>query len=245
VRWYKADLHIHSVLSPCGSLEMGPRAVLSTARQKNIDLLAITDHNSAANLPAYAALASEYEIVLIPGLEVQSAEEIHTLVFFHDMKSCQAFSRELYDSLLSVKNEPDFFGDQVVIDSEENILRYEEKALINSSRWNFEQLLEKINSAGGFALPAHVDAHSYSIISQLGFIPESKDIVALGISAKCDVNDLYKKFPELKDFCLIRNSDAHYLRDIGSGTTEFYLKEPTLHEIILACKKKGDRNIKI
>jgi len=243
VRWYKSDLHIHSVLSPCGSLEMGPHAVMATAKQKGLDIVAITDHNSARNLYSYSIVAAKHDLIFIPGIEVQTSEEIHTIVLFHDIKSAATFSKELHSSLLPIENDPEYFGDQVVVDESEQIADLEPIALINSSRWSFDELLAKAKEVNGFAFPAHVDADSYSIIGQLGFIPENDQITALGITAKCDDSKLKNKFSYLKKYNLIRNSDAHYLKDIGSGITEFYLKSPSLEEIILACNNIGDRKI--
>jgi PHP family Zn ribbon phosphoesterase len=245
VRWFKADLHIHSVLSPCGGLEMGPNAVMSAAREKNIDIIAITDHNTTGNLQAYSRAAADFKITFIPGIEVQTIEEIHTIILFPSLDEAEAFSQELYTTLLPVENDPDYFGDQVLVDADDNITGYETKALINSSRWTFEELMLKAECFNAFAFPAHVDAESYSIIGQLGFLPQMEEMVALGITAGCDVNALQQKFPYIGDYFLLRNSDAHYLNEIGSGFTEFFLNEPSLDEIVLACTAPENRKIRI
>lgn len=245
MRWYKADLHVHSVLSPCGGLEMGPHAVMLEAKKKNIDILAITDHNSAGNLSVYSNIADKYNIKFIPGIEVQTSEEIHAIVLFNDLSDAEKFSKQLYKTLDPLENDPEYFGDQVLVDEAENISGYESRALINSSDWSFNDLILKTEQTNGFIFPAHVDAESYSIIGQLGFIPDDDRIIALGITAKCNIDELYSKFPKLTKYTLIRNSDAHYLKDIGSGFSEFFLEEPKLNEIILACKKVENRKIKI
>ncbi|MFC1887753.1 PHP domain-containing protein [Candidatus Cloacimonadota bacterium] len=245
MHWFKADLHIHSVLSPCGGLEMGPLAVMSAAREKNLDIIAITDHNSTGNLTAYSKVAEDLKITFIPGIEVQSVEEIHIIALFHNLNDAHLFSHELYKTLLPVENDPEFFGDQVLVDAEENITGYEPRALINSSSWTFEEVMENVLQFNGFAFPAHIDAESYSVIGQLGFLPRLKEIVALGITAGCDVESLLGKFPYIKKYTLLRNSDAHYIKDIGSGYTDFFLNEPSLEEIILACSCNQNRKIKI
>lgn len=235
---------MHSVLSPCGGLEMSPRSMMKKVSEMGIDIIAITDHNSMANSCVYQRAAVEFGLNYIYGVEIQTAEEIHVIALFDNWEIAKEFNKELFNSLLPINNDPDYFGDQIVIDDDENIIRSIKKALLNSSIWTFEITLKKIQNSGGFAFPAHVDAHTNSVISQLGFIPPDANITAVGITANCDEKELMQQYPFLQDYALIRNSDAHYLNDIGSGITEFYLKEPSLNEIILACKKKNERKIK-
>jgi PHP family Zn ribbon phosphoesterase len=245
VRWFKADLHIHSVLSPCAGLEMAPRNVMIKARDLGLDIIAITDHNSCENSRVYAKAAQEFGISYIYGVEVQSAEEIHTIALFEYPEQACSFSRELYDSLLSINNDPEFFGDQVVLDEKDNIKRFIKKALINSSVWTLETVFKKISSHSGFYFPAHINVQTYSLLGQLGFIPAEVDISAFGITANCNVQELYTNYPYLQDYTLIRNSDAHYLQDVGSGISQFYLEEPTLSEIILACNNQAGRQVTV
>lgn len=244
MRWYKADLHIHSVLSPCGSLEMSPQNVMKTAHEKGLDIIAITDHNSCANSRVYAETAAEFGLAYIYGIEVQTAEEIHVVALFDNADNACRFGQEVYDSLLPIDNDPDFFGDQVVIDSNDNIKEFLPKALINSSVWSLEETLERIISFEGFYFPAHVDVTSYSLLGQLGFIPSHTAINTVGVTANCDLIQLTEQYPFLQNMSFVRNSDAHYLKDIGSGYSEFYLQEPTLQEIIMACNKQNYRKIK-
>lgn len=245
MRWYKADLHIHSVLSPCGDLQMSPKAVMKKACEKNLDLIAITDHNSLDNCQVYHQVAGKCGIDLLFGLEVQTAEEIHLITLFDDQKSAEKFAKIIYESLLPVANDPDFFGDQVVIDAEENIIRFEEKALINSSMLSLDDITQLAIEHNAFIFPAHVDAASYSIIGQLGMIPENLKFHACGITAKADPIKLVSLYPQLADYTLIKNSDAHYLDDIGSGYTEFYLDSPTIEELKKACSFQFGRKVVI
>ncbi len=245
MKWYNADLHIHSVLSPCGDLEMSPNSVMQMCLQKNLDIIAITDHNSMANCLAYKKVAFRYGITLLYGIEVQTSEEAHLIVLFDEWEQADGFNQELYASLLPLMNDPDYFGDQVVVNNEEEIVRFEEKALINSSVWSLDEMIDKINSYGGFYFPAHEDAATYSIIAQLGFLPEYIDFPAVGITAKCNLEKLFTNYPYLKKYTLLRNSDAHYLKDIASGYSRFFISEPTVKEIALACQNMGERKILI
>lgn len=244
MKWYKADLHIHSVLSPCGSLEMSPDVVIKKAKEQQLDIIAITDHNSMANSEVYIKKAKKAGLTCFWGLEAQSSEEIHVIALFDDGTKALDFANLLYNSLLPIDNDPDYFGDQVIIDENDEIVKFEEKALINSSMFSYEELVNNIQNAGGFAFPAHVDAHTYSVIAQLGFVPDYPKVTALGLTAKCKIQDFVAKNEYIKKYALIKNSDAHYPNDIGKAYTEFFLKEPTVAEIALACQNIDERSIR-
>lgn len=210
---------------------MSPRAVIKRLRECGIEWFAITDHNSLANCPAYARVAAEEGIYFSWGVEIQSAEEIHILAYFDAPEQAILFDKELYDSLLPIANDPDFFGDQVIIDENENILRVEQRALINSSLWDLNTVVERIETFGGLAVPAHVDASVNSILSQLGFLPETPHFDLFGITAGLDVEIWTVKHPEFRAGKLLRASDAHYLSDIGKGSSQLYLDNPCVSEI--------------
>ena len=245
MQWYRADLHIHSVLSPCGGLEMSPNNLVKIAQEKHLDILAVTDHNSCLNLKAYHQVLARNNIVLIPGVEIQTSEEIHLIALFNSINDAEHFGQILYDSLLPLDNDPDFFGDQVVVDADENIVDIVPKALINSSIWTFDEACEHLNNYDCLYYPAHVDATSFSLIGQLGFIPPYLNLKAVEITAKGDVDSIKASMPFIKDFAIIRSSDAHYLKKVGSGYTEFYLEEPSLSEIRKAINGSSNRKINI
>ncbi|MCB5251306.1 MAG: PHP domain-containing protein [Candidatus Cloacimonadales bacterium] len=243
MKWFNADLHIHSVLSPCGDLGMSPQTIVDKLIEHKIDIFSITDHNSMKNFDTYYEKAVENNLICIMGIEVQTQEEIHLLAFFDSHEDGYAFSRELYDSLLPIQNDPEFFGDQVIIGVNDEILGFEEKALINSSIWSMDEAYAKVEEFNGFCYPAHEDASSFSIIAQLGFIPQHPNFQAIGISAKCNKEKLFTKYPNLKNYTLIRSSDAHYPQDIASGFSKFFINEPTVDEIKKACSGIDGRMI--
>ncbi len=244
MRWYKADLHIHSVLSPCGSLEMSPKSVIKKAKEEALDIIAITDHNSLLNCPAYSYYAEKENILFINGVEVQTAEEIHIIALFPDWEHAKIFNDVLYKSLLPIANDPDFFGDQIVIDKDENIVKVIETALINSSVWNYEETIGKIKEYGGIYFPAHINAGSYSILSQLGFIPDIPKIYASEIILQENKENILAKFPFLNEINLLTNSDAHYLKDIAKAFSYFYLDRLTVKKIFSLIKKKNNKKNK-
>ncbi|HNX37651.1 MAG TPA: PHP domain-containing protein [Candidatus Cloacimonadota bacterium] len=245
MRTYRADLHIHSVLSPCGGLEMSPGAVVARAKALGLDWIAITDHNSMANCPAYGKVARDAGLAFSWGVEVQSAEEIHFLVYFDDIDAASDFDHELYNSLIPMENDVDFFGDQVVIDENEDIIRMENRALANSSLWDISELYDHAVSYGGFVMPAHVDASANSIISQLGFMPDDPVFDAYGLTARCDALKWISRQPFFAGKALIRSSDAHYLDDLGSGYSLIRVAEPTVKELRQAALGLEERRIEI
>jgi len=233
------------VLSPCGGLEMSPSAMMERALELGIDIIAVTDHNSLANASVYREAAVERGLVFIYGVEVQTSEEVHVVVLFDDYGPAREFDELLYASLLPVDNDPEYFGDQVVVDIDENIIRFEKRALINSSTWSFEETFDMVSKFKGFAFPAHVNSSSYSVIRQLGFIPRHSSLCSVEITSGTDPAEVIKEYPFLKEYAILKNSDAHYLIDMGVGYTEFYIKEPTLSEVMLACQKSSGRSLRV
>jgi PHP family Zn ribbon phosphoesterase len=245
MRWFTADLHIHSVLSPCGGLEMSPREVVNRLRSLGVDWMAITDHNSLANCRAYGIVARAAGLHFTWGVELQTVEEIHLLVYFDDSAQAQVFGSRLYESLLPLANDPEFFGDQVIIDENENILGMEHKALVNSSRWDLDTAVRVALEYGGFCVPAHIDAGANSIYSQLGLLPQEPGFELFGISAGLELEPFLQRHPELKGKAFLRSSDAHYLSDLGGGASRLYVQAPTAGELVLAARGLDNRKIEI
>lgn len=223
---------------------MAPLALMQRAAECGIQWLAITDHNSMANCPAYAEAAKRAGIYFTWGVEIQSSEEIHILAYFDSPDNAQAFDIELYNSLLPINNDPDYFGDQVVIDENENIIRMEQRALINSSLWDISQVAERISAYGGYAVPAHSDASVNSIISQLGFMPAEPAFEVFGITAGLKVPDWISQQPYFANRSLLRASDAHYLTDLGSGYSMLLLEKPCVAELKKVALRQEGREIK-
>lgn len=223
---------------------MSPREVVKQVRKRGIDWMAITDHNSLANCPAYEAVARREGVHFTWGVEMQTAEEIHILVYFDGHFAAREFGNLLYDSLLPLENDPDFFGDQVIIDENESILSMEHKALMNSSVWDLNTAVEKAREHGGYCVPAHIDAQANSIIGQLGFIPEKPEFDLFGITAKADPEALQTSYPQLAGKAFLRSSDAHYLADIGSCYTRLFLGEPSATELAKAAGGLDQRKVK-
>ena len=228
---YKADLHIHTVLSPCGDLDMSPSMIIDQAIIKELDIIGITDHNSTKNAVVCKEIGEHNNIFVMMGAEVTSKEEVHCLCFMPDEKKLSEFQEYLDLHINQKKNKPKFFGNQFVVDCRENILGEEELLLIQSINQNIYQISEKVESLGGIFIPAHADAHRNSIGSQLSFIPDDLKFNALEIVYKQKMKEYTKKYKIPENTFIISSSDAHYLNDIGKRYTEFDLKELSFSDI--------------
>jgi len=242
---YKADLHIHSVLSPCGSLEMSPQVIVDTARAKGLDVIAITDHNSTRQCKVVAQLARKKGLMVLCGAEVTTREEVHCLTLFENFEKLDAFQEYLDQHLPDVKNNPDVFGHQVWVNAEEEILGEEERLLISGLKQSIEDVEAKVHELNGLFILAHVDKKRFSVYSQLGFLPFDLSIDAMGISPLVQVDELLKKHPEMKEYVLLRSSDAHMPDQIGQRYTEFLMEELSFDEVKLALRNEKGRKTEI
>jgi len=236
----RADLHIHTCLSPCGDLEMSPKGIARQARSKEIDILGICDHNSSENVPALIKAAKKYQITVLPGMEVTSSEEVHILALFDALDSAQRLQDIIYAHLPG-ENDEETFGMQVVVNEEGEVLHFNNKLLIGASTLPVEEVVKTIHSLNGLAIAAHIDREGFSLIGQLGFIPEGLELDALEISPAISFEAAVQKFAPL--YPLTCSSDAHYLEDIGKGTTSFYIEEGTTEEIKKALMNVDGRKI--
>lgn len=210
--FYKANLHNHSCLSPCASLQMSPDVIVKAAREHEINILALSDHNSALNTPAFHEHCRDYGILPISGLEVTSREEAHMLCLFSDPKTALDFGEWIKSIYIAPPNDPEKWGDQVYVDKENNILGEVELALTQGAvSASMEELNQKTHDFGGLFIPAHIDRPVYSVASQLGFLPpDSYDAV--------EVTQKPPGIPTGKN-TLIASSDSHYPEDLGKRHT--------------------------
>ncbi len=240
---YKADLHIHTVLSPCGDLEMSPRNIVRRAKEEKIDILGITDHNSTRNCKVLEKLANDNDILVLKGAEINSKEEIHCLTFFETDDELVDFQNYLDEHLPTVMNDTKKFGYQVVVDKDDNILDQVEPLLISALDVNITEIEKKVHELNGLFIPAHIDRAMYSIISQLGFIPSDLKVDALELSKYASKNDFLSKYNYLADYAFIKSSDAHFTENIGDTHTLFQMNSKSFSEIRLALRAKEGRKV--
>ncbi len=240
---YRADIHIHTVLSPCGDLEMSPRNIVAEALVKGLDIIGITDHNTTRHCKIVSQLAEKEGIYVLLGAEVTTKEEVHCLVFFENTDTLNILQEFLDENLPDIKNNPLFFGDQVQIDEEENIVYTEERLLTNAINVSIGELEIFVRNHDGLFIPAHIDRMKNSIYSQLGFLPAGLKADALEISRRSTPKIFSAAHPEINAFPLVTNSDSHVPEHIGTAFSNFFLDSPCFSEIKMAFK--GDNNRRV
>lgn len=211
---FAVDLHIHSALSPCSDNDMTPNNIVNMALLKGLDFIAVTDHNSAENLGAVLKCAEGAGLVAVPGMEIETSEEVHLVCLFPDVARALQVQGEIYGSLPPVANREDIFGSQLVMDEEDEVTGRVGQLLLTASAYSSDEIFRMVESAGGAVIPAHVDRQSYSMLSNLGSIPENMGIRWLEISKDCSEDDFRAEHPELSGYRFIKSSDAHHLGDI-------------------------------
>jgi len=240
---FRADLHIHTLLSPCGDLEMSPANIVDRAAELNLQIIGIADHNATQHGPLVKKLALQKGIFTLCGAEVTTKEETHCLAFFKDNKSLIAFQKYLDAHLPDVKNDPKYFGYQVVIDEQEMIVEEVQKLLISALDQSVDQVESEVHKLGGLFIPAHIDRAKFSLISQLGFVPPGLNADAFEISFKTTKDQMLKQFPYLSNYSFIRSSDAHYPNQLGNYVTIFEMEEISFDEIRKALKGVDGRKV--
>ena len=216
----RADLHIHSCLSPCASLELSPSRIVELAVRNGIKLIALTDHHSALNCPTIKCICDGIDdIRCLYGMEITTQEEVHVLALFDNTDTALDFGKAIYAALPVLKYDPDKQGDQVVVDENEIIIGGVENYIGGdlATSFSLEALIPEIHSAGGLAVPSHIDRPYFSIMSQIGYMPEY-DYNAIEVTKRyfnsADKPDVLNKYP------LITNSDAHAPEMIGTNFHE-------------------------
>jgi len=241
---YLADLHVHTVLSACAEVEMIPPLIVKKARELALGIIAITDHNSAENVASVIEAARGLDLAVLPGMEVQSREEVHLLCLFQTLEQVMDWQAVVYANLPPLKNNEDFFGPQFVVDATGDFLCYNGKLLATSVSLSVEQVAAGVVDRGGLCIAAHIDRPAYSLLSNLGFVPPEARLAAMEISRHANVGELQQKHPSLTGRPFICSGDAHRLEEM-SDRTVFTLNAPTIAEIALAFQKQENRRVKV
>ncbi|HDP24893.1 MAG TPA: PHP domain-containing protein [Deltaproteobacteria bacterium] len=242
LRKYNCNLHVHTCLSPCGDLDMHPSAIVKQCLESRLDIIAICDHNASENVPHVMKAAADTPLTVIPGMEMASREEVHLLALFESME--QLFDlQDLVYANLTGENDEKVFGIQAIVNEAGEVEGFNERLLIGATDLSLSDAVEAIHARGGLAVACHIDRPSFSVISQLGFVPREVPFDALEISARLDLKSARERFPELERYPFITSSDAHFLHDIGKTCTEMFLQEASLDEIRRALEASGGRYI--
>ncbi len=242
LRTFRADLHVHTCLSPCGEEEMRPVAIVRQAKKRRLDVIAICDHNSTRNVGAVLWAGRREGVAVIGGIEISSEEEVHMLGLFDNEEGLQDMQR-LVDENLRGENNPELFGQQHLCDEHDEVVGREARLLIGATRLTVDQVVESISRLGGLAVPSHVDRDSFSILSQLGFVPEQLRIDALEVSPRHSLAEARDRFPQIRGYPLIHCSDAHRLAEIGTAWITFTGASPCVKELRKALLGQSGREL--
>lgn len=242
---FRVDLHVHTVLSPCGSLEMSPVNVVNAALNAQLDLIAITDHNSTKQSKIVRDLGQKHGLKVLCGAEVNTLEEVHCLALFETDLQLDSFQQFLDDHLIAIENNPDFFGFQVVVDENDLILEEENRLLISSLDVDIQSVEKEVHRLNGLFIPAHIDRPHNGIIRQLGFIPPQLQCDAFGLSVHANPDEWQKSSKLPPQTTILRNSDAHSPEQLGSVFSTFKMKDTTFEELRKALLKIEGREVLI
>lgn len=226
------DLHIHSSLSPCADNDMTPNNIVNMAKLKGLDFIAITDHNSMSNVEVTMSIAEKLGIIVIPGIEVETSEEIHVICLLADIENALMFENIVKNSMPNYRNKPNVFGEQLIFDQNDKIIAHEDRLLLTATKISFDDVFLLVKKFNGLAIPAHVDRESHSVISNLGLIPDSLGITTIEFSNKCQRQSFASKHKECLQYNAITSSDAHYLWDIFEKKEMIDVDEKTTKSLI-------------
>lgn len=217
---FRVDLHIHSCLSPCADDDMTPWNIVGMAKLKGLDAVAVTDHNSAKNLPAALAAGREYGVCVLPGIEVTSREDIHLLCYFQTVEAALSMGALIEKQQPRIRNKPSLFGRQIFVDEQDTPLGEEERLLLAASGLSIGEVAEEAEKRGGVMVPAHINKGANSLLPILGMLPADVALPTV---------EIYRTAPEnTGKKLLLTASDAHTLADIREGVQALELELPAL-----------------
>jgi len=236
----RAELHVHTLLSPCAGVEMIPPLIVRQAQAQGIDLIAITDHNTCANAGAVIEAARGSGLVVLPGMELQTQEEVHLLCLFETLQQADVWEARVAAVYPDQPNDPEHFGEQYIVDASGEFLRSEPRLLLTSAYMTLEDAVEGVQSLGGLAIPAHINRPANGLIAQLGLVPPIFE--ALEISRHISPAQARQRYPQIGALPLLQSGDVHFL-DGFLGATRFALAEPSIAEIRKAIRGEGGRRM--
>lgn len=214
----KCDLHIHSCLSPCADILMTPGNIIKKALELGLDIIAISDHNTAGNVKVAIDLAADFDLKIIPAMEIESSEEVHLLCYFENLEKLHIWNEIVGKAMPDLKNDEETFGYQLITDQRDEYVAKEERLLASATKLTVKEIFNKVRAIGGSVVPSHLDRPYNSLLANLGFIPEDLDISVVELSKNAIIDKFFAKYPFIKKYPYIVSSDSHYLKDIKAYT---------------------------
>ena len=228
LRRLRADLHIHTCLSPCGELAMSPRAVVDRARAAGLDLIAVTDHNTTENAAAVIEAAGGTGLAVLPGIELTTAEEVHILGLFDPGPISAPSRRPSTGTSPTSRRRKNSSRTRSSSTPTDYVTGFSPRCLFGATRFSVHEAVDLIHGHGGLAIACHVDRESFSIVSQLGFIPPGLGLEAVEVSPRLTVAEAREALGPFDPLPMVRFSDAHKPEEIGCATTDFLVASPDL-----------------
>ncbi|MDO5563657.1 MAG: PHP domain-containing protein [Eubacteriales bacterium] len=226
------DLHIHSCLSPCGDDSATPASIAGFAKLNGLDVIALTDHNTCRNCKAFIKACEFYDIIGICGMELTVEEDFHIICLFYDLNSALSFDSYVYEHLIKVKNIEKYYGNQLIVDCDDNIISKEENLLILSTNISYEEVYDLVKNYNGICFPAHIEKESTSLLSVLGLIPLNSKFNTYEIMSMNNLHKIKEKNKILNGKIILQNSDAHNLENIHKKEFSLISKEKNVKSIL-------------
>ena len=226
------DLHIHSCLSPCGDNESTPGNIVGMAVVKGLDVIALTDHNTCKNCEVAMAIGEAYGITVIPGMELTTSEEVHVLCLFYNIEDAMKFDAFIEPRILDIPNNPKAFGDQFLCNDDDEVIGSFPKLLISATDISFDQVYDYVKEYNGVMIPAHIDKNSFSLMSNLGFVPPDSQFKCFELADMGNLHRLQKENEYLKKCNVITDSDAHYIEKINEPVNTLYAESNSIKDVL-------------
>lgn len=233
------DLHIHSCLSPCGDNESTPGNIVGMAVVKGLDVIALTDHNTCKNCEAAMAIGEAYGITVIPGMELTTSEEVHVLCLFYNLEDAMKFDAFIEPRILDIPNNPKAFGDQFLCNEDDEVIGSFPKLLISATDISFDRVYDYVKEYNGIMIPAHIDKNSFSLMSNLGFVPPDSKFRCFELADMSNLHRLQKENEYLKNCNVITDSDAHYFEKINEPINTLYAESNSIKDVLDSLIRKA------
>ena len=236
------DLHVHSCASPCAENAMTPATIAGMAKLNGLDVCALTDHNTTANCEAFVTACEFYAVVPICGMELTTSEDVHMICLFDSLKTATEFGAFVYERMIPYPNKPEIFGDQLIMNEDDEVIRTEERLLLNATTIDIGEAYRVVTDLGGACHPAHIDREANGIVAMLGVFPDEPDFNAYELNDAANDEGLKERFPKLKSLKRLVCSDAHYIADMASRENFVALdadETTAARELIKFLRSKG------
>lgn len=243
IKAFKADLHIHTLLSPCGELEMLPTLIMEAAKMAGLDMIAVADHNSCENAGAVIEASQGSGVKVLPGLEVYTEEGVHLLCIFDELSDALEMQKTIYDSLPDVGIQEKMRAEQIIVDARDEFLGYCGMPLSVPASLSIDEVFKRASELGGIVIPSHIDRTATGICDVLGWIPDEPSFEAVEISGNVSVSEIRKRHTEIGDRPVLQSSDAHWLSAVGSRYSTFFLEHRSVDEIKRALRSEDGRRV--